>query len=194
MKPGRSRFAWELTRYVLAWALVVTAVVGLFWLLQEVLPEVVAADTTTTTVAAGDTTTSTGPTTSTTTSTTVAAETTTTTIASTTSAPSTTTTTLPPIRPPSEVTVRVLNSTPRVGLAASVAADLAEIGYVVVQPANATPQRSVTTILHAEGWGLEALELKETFFESESTVGLDDEGRTSGEVPVVVILGDSFPP
>lgn len=193
LKPGRSRFAWELTRYVIAWALVVTAVVGLFWLLQEVLPDVVAADTTTTTVGAGETTTSVDQTTTTTTT---PVETTTTTIADTTtsSAPTTTTTTLPPVRPPAEVTVRVLNSTPRVGLAASVAADLADLGYVVVQPANATPQRSVTTILHAEGWGLEALELKETAFESESTVGIDDEGRTSEEVPVVVILGDSFPP
>ncbi len=185
LRPGRSRFAWELVRYVLAWALVVTAVVGLFWLLQEVLPDLVASDTTTTTapVAASSTTTE-APTT-----TTEAPATTT----STEPEPTTTTTTLPAARPPEELTVTVLNSTPRVGLAAQVAADLAGLGYVVGQPANASPRRAVTTILHAEGFGLEAIELKETAFEDDATVGIDDEGRTSDEVDIVVILGDSDP-
>ena len=184
LKPGRSRFAWEVIRYVLAWALVVTAVVGLFWLLQEVLPDLVSSDaTTTTTEATGATTTtevSTTTSTSTTTTTTVPSET-------------TTTTTVPEARPPEEVSVTVLNSTPRVGLAAEVAADLAELGYVVGQPANATPQRAVTTILYAEGFGIEAIELKEAAFEDEATVGIDDEGRTSSTIDIVVIIGDSYP-
>jgi hypothetical protein len=186
LRPGRSRFAWELIRYVLAWALVVTAVVGLFWLLQEVLPDLVASDSTTTTTApVAASTTSTEPTT-TTTSTPV----TTTTV---TPRPTTTTTTTPAARPPEELAVTVLNSTPRVGLAAEVAADLAALGYVVGQPGNATPQRAVTTILHAEGFGIEAIELKETAFEDEATVGVDDEGRTDDETNIVVILGDSYP-
>ncbi len=188
LKPGRSRFAWELIRYVLAWALVVTAVVGLFWLLQEVLPDLVSSDGTTTTTTEPESASS---------STTVPATTTTTLPATTTTTeppePTTTTTTLPAARPPEEITVTVLNSTPRVGLAAEVAADLAGLGYLVGQPANATPQRGVTTILHAEGYGLEAIELKEAAFEDEATVGLDDEGRTSGEADIVVILGDSYP-
>ncbi len=193
LKPGRSRFAWEVTRYLLAWALVVSAVVGLFWLLQEVLPDVVGPDATSTTVAA-DTTTTTAPVD---TSTTLPAETstTTTTIAdTTTTTSSTTTTTLPPVRPPEEVTVLVLNSTPRVGLAAGIAADLADLGYVVVQPANATPRRPVTVILHTEDFALEALALQDAAFEEEAIVGLDDEGRTTEDVPIVVILGDSFQP
>jgi cytoskeletal protein RodZ len=188
LKPGRSRFAWELVRYVLAWALVVSAVVGLFWLLQEVLPDIVSSEattTTTTTEAPTASSTSTVPTTSTT----LPASTTTSEAAE----PTTTTSTTPAARPPEELTVTVLNSTTRVGLAAEVAADLADLGYLVGQPANATPQRAVTTILHAEGFGLEAIELKETAFEEEATVGLDDEGRTSGEADIVVILGDSYP-
>jgi hypothetical protein len=79
-------------------------------------------------------------------------------------------------------------------LAAGVAADLADLGYVVVQPANATPRRPVTVILHTEAFALEALALKEAAFEEETIVGLDDEGRTTDDVPVVVILGDSFQP
>lgn len=186
LKPGRSRFAWEVIRYVLAWALVVSLVVGLFWLLQEVLPDLVAGDTTTTTtsVVAGPTTT-----TSSTTTTTSPEQST-----STTEAPeTTTTTTLPSARPPEEVAVTVLNSTDRVGLAAQVAADLAGFGYVIGQPGNATPRRPVTTILHAEGFGIEAIELKESAFEDEAIVGVDDEGRTTPEINIVVILGDSFP-
>ncbi|MEX1279800.1 MAG: LytR C-terminal domain-containing protein [Acidimicrobiia bacterium] len=190
LKPGRSRFAWEVTRYLLAWALVVSAVVGLFWLLQEVLPDVVGPNATSTTLAADTTTTAPVDT-----STTVPAETTTTTIAGTTTTSSTvTTTTLPPVRPPEEVTVLVLNSTPRVGLAAGIAADLADLGYVVVQPANATPRRPVTVILHTEDFALEALALKDAAFEEDAIVGLDDEGRTTDDVPIVVILGDSFQP
>jgi len=184
LRPGRSRFAWELIRYVLAWALVVTAVVGLFWVLQEVLPDFVGSGDTTTTAPVAESST----TTQATTTTTVPPSTTTTEPDVT-----TTTTTLPAARPPEELSVTVLNSTPRVGLAAQVAADLAELGYVVGQPANATPQRAVTTILHAEGFGLEAIELKETAFEDEATVGVDDEGRTSDGVDIVVILGDSYP-
>ncbi len=167
LKPGRTRFAWELARYVIAWTVVVAAVVGLFWLLQEVLPEVVADETTTTTAPAPETTTTVAP------------------------AP-TTTTTLPVVRPPGEVTVLVLNSTLRIGLAARVAADLNDLGYVVEQPDNARPIRQFTTILHAEGYGLEALELAETAFEDEAIVGVDTEDRTSDEVNVVVVLGSSY--
>lgn len=186
LKPGRSRFAWEVIRYVLAWALVVTAVVGLFWLLQEVLPDLVSSDSATTTTAeAGGSTTSPAETATSTTSTST----------TTTSVPeeTTTSTTLPAARPPEEVSVTVLNSTPRVGLAAQVAADLAGFGYIIGQPANATPRRAVTTILHAEGYGLEAIELKESAFEDEATVGIDDEGRTTESINIVVILGDSYP-
>lgn len=184
LKPGRSRFAWELARYVIAWAFVVAAVVGLFWLLQEVLPEVIGDETTTTT--------STTPVTSTTvpeqTTTTLASDETTTTVAG----PTTTTTTLPVVRPPEEVTVLVLNSTLRVGLAARVAADLNELGYIVEQPDNARPLRSVTGIFHAEGYGLEALELAETAFEEEAIVGIDTDDRTNDEIDIVVVLGSSY--
>ena len=184
LKPGRSRFAWELARYVIAWAFVVAAVVGLFWLLQEVLPEVVADQTTTTTTSAPATTTTVAQATTTT----VAAGESTTTVA----AETTTTTTLPVVRPPEEVTVLVLNSTLRVGLAARVAADLHDLGYIVEQPANARPLRQFTTILHAEGYGLEALELAETAFEDEAIVGIDTEDLTSDDVNIVVVLGSSY--
>lgn len=184
LKPGRTRFAWELARYVIAWTVVVAAVVGLFWLLQEVLPEVVADETTTTTAPAPETTTTVAPAPTTT----VADGETTTTVA----VEPTTTTTLPVVRPPGEVTVLVLNSTLRIGLAARVAADLNDLGYVVEQPDNARPIRQFTTILHAEGYGLEALELAETAFEDEAIVGVDTEDRTSDEVNVVVVLGSSY--
>ena len=188
LKAGQSRFAWEVLRFVLGWALVVTLVVTLFWLLQEVLPAVVGETTTPTTIEQADTTTTTEPPVTTTTTTTEPPVTTTT------AAPTTsTTTTLAPVRPPEEVTVLVLNSTPRVGLAASAAADLAQLGYQVVVPANATPRRPVTVILHAEGYGLEAIEMA-THFEAAATVRPDDEGRTTTGVPIVVILGDSFSP
>lgn len=185
LKPGRSRFAWELARYVIAWALVVAAVVGLFWLLQEVLPAYVSSADSTTTTTVATTTTSTTPDASTTT--TLAEAPTTTVVES-----STTTTTMPLVRPPEEITVQVLNSTLRIGLAARVAADLDELGYLVEQPDNARPRRDFTTILHAEGYGLEALELAEAAFEEDAIVGIDTEDRTSDDVQIVVILGQSY--
>ncbi len=189
LKPGRSRFVWEVLRFVLGWALVVALVVSLFWLLQNVLPSLVAGDgsSSSTTSAVEMTSTTSGATTSTIPETTsTLADTTTTTRPE-----ATTTSEAPAVRPPEEITVLVLNSTPRVGLAGSAAARLAAEGYMVATPANASPRRPNTVILHAEGYAAEAEALTE-FFEDEAVFGVDDEGRTTDRIPIVVILGASY--
>lgn len=95
------------------------------------------ADSTTTTAPNGSSTTTTAPSTTTTTST---------------STTSTTTTTVnSSARPPSEVSVRVLNSTTTKGLAAGLTADLAALGYQMEEQDNYRPTLADTFIYYAPG-------------------------------------------
>lgn len=138
-----------------------------------------AADQTTTSTTSP--TTSEGPTSSTSTTTTVPTSTT-----ESTSPP----TTLRPARQPSEVSVIVLNSTSATGLAAGLSDELAEIGYVVAEPSNYTPELADTMIFHADGFSLEALELADTAVEG--TVASDPALTDSHGVDIVVVLGLSY--
>ncbi|UCG40675.1 MAG: LytR C-terminal domain-containing protein [Acidimicrobiia bacterium] len=186
LAPGRGRFYWELTRYVIAWAAVVGALVGVFWLISNLLP---AWLETTDTTAAAPTTVTAAPE-----STTSVPESTTTTVAeSTTTTSSTTTTTVPPVRPVEETWVLVLNSTNRSGLAGGATGVLGEAGYLTLVPDNYPTTLEATRILHAEGLGLEAAQLAASFF-PDAEVLLDTEGLTAADPDLVVILGLDYEP
>ncbi|NND83925.1 MAG: LytR C-terminal domain-containing protein [Acidimicrobiia bacterium] len=185
LAPGRGRFFWELTRYLIAWAAVVGALVGVFWLISNLLP---AWLETTDTTEAVSTTVAAAPESTTTT---VVEVTTTTT--STTTTPTTTTTTLPPVQPVEETWVLVLNSTGRSGLAGGATGLLGDAGYLTLIPDNYPTTLEVTRILHAEGLGLEAAQLAASFF-PEAEVLLDTEGLTAADPDLVVILGLDYEP
>lgn len=187
LAPGRGRFLWELTRYVIAWSAVVGALVGVFWLISNLLPAWL--ETTDTTVAAP--TTGAAPSEP---STTTVPETTTSTVAETTTTTSTTTTTtVPPVRPVEETWVLVLNSTNRAGLAGGATGVLGEAGYLTLVPDNYPTTLEVTRILHAEGLGLEAAQLAANFF-PDAEVLLDTEGLTAADPDLVVVLGLDYEP
>ncbi len=185
LAPGRGRFIWELTRYLIAWAAVVGALVGVFWLISNLLPAwlettdtTVAAPTTVvpvTTEAVVDTSTTSAPSTTTTSSTT------------------TTTTTVPAVQPVEETWVLVLNSTGRTGLAGGATGLLGDAGYLTLVPDNYPTTLEVTRILHAEGLGLEAAQLAASFF-PDAEVLLDTEGLTAADPDLVIILGLDYEP
>lgn len=141
---------------------------------------------TTSTTSGGDSTSSTvaettgsSSTTSTTTSTTTTSTTST----------STTTTTLAGPLPPTEVTVRVLNSTTRSGIAAALTADLAALGYQMIEQDNYRPTLADTFVYYAEG-----------FEEEAAVVAQNVEGGIVAENPapdpsanVLIILGTNYP-
>jgi len=74
-----------------------------------------------------------------------------------------TTTTLPPTtvaaRPPSEVTIRVLNATDVVGAAGSQSEILQQNGYQAVEPDDAGMTLETTKVLYAAGYEQEAAEM-----------------------------------
>ncbi len=184
LAPGRGRFIWELTRYLIAWAAVVGALVGVFWLISNLLPAWL--ETTDTTVAA--------PTTVVPVTTEAVAETSTTSRPSTTTtSTTTTTTTIPVVLPVEETWVLVLNSTGRAGLAGGATGLLGDMGYSMLVPDNYPTTLETTRILHAEGLGLEAAQLAASFF-PDAEVLLDTEGLTAADPDLVVILGLDYEP
>lgn len=116
--------------------------------------DALAGDTTTSTTEATTTTLSDG---STTTATTEASTTTTTTTES------TTTTTLPLPRPPAEVTVLVLNSTDRSGVAGALTTSLGEAGYRTLQPDNYEPTLDQSRVWYVGDFAPEAADIAAEF-------------------------------
>ncbi len=183
LAPGRGRFLWELARYIVAWVAIVAALVGVFWLISNLLPTWLGtSSTTTTTVVAVESTIAQ-------TTTTAPAATTSSTEATTTIA--TTTTTVPAVLEPSSLWVLVLNSTGRPGLAGGATGLLDEAGYLVLTPDNYATTLEVTRIVHAEGLGIEAAQLANAFF-PDAEVLLDTEGLTAADPDLVVILGTDY--
>lgn len=135
----------------------------------------------------GDTTTTetTSPSTESTSSTTAS---TTTTTATTTEA-TTTTTEAVVVREPSEVTVIVLNSTGRSGLAAEVTATLAGAGYQTLQADNYEPALEQSRVWFVGDFAPEAAELAANFVSDAAVEAY--EGPDVG-ADIVVVLGAGF--
>ena len=120
--------------------------------------------------------------------TTQATTTTTTTAQPSTTAEAATTTTVAQPRPAGEVTVLVLNSTGRSGLAARVTAELAALGYQMLEEDNYPTRLATTAVWYAPGFELEAQVLAENFPDAEvEPFPGDDESAD-----IVVVLGASF--
>jgi hypothetical protein len=120
--------------------------------------------------------------------TTTEASATTTTTTPTTTTEATTTTTTQPEREPSEVTVLVLNSTTRSGLAAAVTADLAALGYQMLEQDNYRPTLDVSAVWFAPGFEREADTLAVQIPDAVVEPFAGDDVLAD----IVVILGASF--
>lgn len=188
--PGRhasddtSRFRRDLFRMSLLGLLAIAAIAAITVGLQLFLGDGNAPSTTTVPVAAPTSTTTTLPTTTTSTT-----STTTTTTTTTTTLPATTTTTLPPPREPEELTVLVLNSTRRSGLAGRTTQRIAELGYQTLEADNYADTLDVSLVRYAR----EELE-REAEALAEGIPDANLELWTEGDPPadLVVILGLSY--
>lgn len=182
--PGYGGFARELVIFVLKvlfWGAIVFGAVLLF---QVIFPGDDSGDTTTTspstTVTADGSTASTAATTTTT-----IAPTTTSTVATTTTIA--TTTTLAG-RNPSEITVLVLNSTNRSGLAADLADTLTDAGYQTVEPENWETPFTVSRIWYVAGFESEARAIAR-YVSPDAIVELF-QGVTQADI--IIVIGASY--
>ena len=133
-----------------------------------------ASDTTATTESAGP---------SSTDSTTTTASTTTTTVET------TTTTEAVTVRAPSEVTVIVLNSTGRAGIAGSLTTALGEAGYRTLQADNYSPGLDQSRVWYVGDFAPEAAELQAVFVPDAAVEAY--EGPDVG-ADIVVVLGAGY--
>ena len=138
----------------------------------------------------------TGPTTTTTTTTTVPETTTSEPGATTTSSQEATSTTVTDtsttvaVRPPSEVTVVVLNSMGLDGAASRLNNELTEAGYQTLTPDNFTPEQDPSRIWYRDGFAAEAASLVE-YFPNATVEPLPDETLQEG-ADVVLVLGTGY--
>lgn len=102
--------------------------------------------------------------------------------------PTTTTTTLPLPIAPSELTVLVLNSTTKSGIAARATATLDKLGYQMLEPDNYEPILETSRVWYTEGMVTEAHELAAQFPDARV------EPYEGSEAPahIVVVLGTSY--
>jgi hypothetical protein len=100
---------------------------------------------------------------------------------------STTTTTEPPLDP-SQVTVLVLNSTERSGLASRLTEKIAALGYQTMEPDNYATPLDDSVLRYADGFADEADELARVL--SEIIVEPDPEPRSIADL--VIVLGASY--
>lgn len=94
------------------------------------------------------------------------------------------------VRPPSEVTVVVLNSMGLDGAASRLTSELAEAGYQTATPDNLTPEQDPSRIWFREGFAAEAASLVE-FVPGATVEALPDETLQEG-ADVVVVLGTGY--
>jgi cytoskeletal protein RodZ len=179
--PGHGRFFRELGLFLLKVVFWGAIVFGAVWLFQTLFDSEDEPTTTTSTTASTTTSTTT---TITTTPTTVAPTTTTSAVTTTTEA---TTTTLD-VRDPSEITVLVLNSTTRTGLAAGLAATLQEAGYQTLEPENWATPFTVSRVWYVAGFEVEAAVIVD-FVSEDAIVELFD-GVTQADI--IIVLGASY--
>ncbi len=188
--PGRhasddtSRFRRDLFRMSLLGVLAVAAIAAVTVGLQVLLG---GDDSPPPTTAPASTTTSTS-TTTTTAPPTTATSTTTTTTTTTTTLPTTTTTTLPPPLEPGELTVLVLNSTRRTGLAGRTTQRISEQGYRTLPADNYSPTLDTSLVRYAPGLEREAETLAALIPDANLELSPEDDPPAQ----LVVILGLSF--
>lgn len=103
--------------------------------------------------------------------------------------PETTTTTLPLPRPPAEVTVLVLNSTDRSGIAGTLATSLGEAGYQTLQPDNFEPTLEQSRVWYVGDFAPEAADLAAEFVPDAAVEPY--EGPDLG-ADIVVVLGVGY--
>jgi len=104
--------------------------------------------------------------------------------------PTSTTSTIAMAVEPSGLTVLVLNSTSRTGLAAGATADLAALGYRTEEPSNISPERTLLEIYFVEGRELEAIALSDAL--GGATLYLDTQEIVPAGVDLVVVLGTDY--
>lgn len=183
LADGKGRFTWEVSKFVLGWVVGVAVLVfggQALWGYLPTLADRVSSDTTLppVTVTLVEPTTTTSP---------IVVVTTTSTTSTTST---TTTTTLPTAADPSEITVLVLNSTSRTGLAASATADIATLGYLTEEPTNIAPERAGLEIYYIDGLDLEAIALSELL--GGAILFLDTQDIVPAGVDLVVVLGADY--
>jgi LytR cell envelope-related transcriptional attenuator len=104
----------------------------------------------------------------------------------------TSTTAGPDVRPPSEVTVIVLNSMGLDGAAGTVTTQVAEAGYQTLTPDNFEPEQDPSRIWYREGYAADAAAMID-FLPGAQVEPLPDE--TIGEgANVVLVLGTGYTP
>jgi len=183
--PGYRRLLRELFIFmvkVVFWGAIVFGAVLLF---QMIFPGDDSSATTTTFQSTTATTVASTATTEATTTTTVAPTTTTTTETTTTTIA--TTTTLAG-RDPSEITVLVLNSTNRSGIAADLSETLAEVGYQTLESTNWETPFSVSRIWYVTGFEAEAAVLVR-YVSPDAIVELF---QGVSQADIIIVLGASY--
>lgn len=182
--PGYSGFYRELGIFamkVVFWGAIVFGAVLLF---QAIFSSDDDPATTTTAAVSSSTTAATSVTTETTTTTTAPVTTTT---AATTTTTQATTTTLGG-RDPSEITVLVLNSTPRGGIAAALSETLSEAGYQTLEPENWETPFTVSRVWYVAGFETEGAVIAR-YVSSDAIVELF-QGVTQADI--IIVLGASY--
>lgn len=201
---GMGDFIRGLTLYILKWFLFGAIVFLVVWAVIVKVPdwfpsEEAAIASTSTVVATSVPTASTRATPATTApaKTTTTSAVVTTTVPSTTTAPTTTqapaaptTTVAPAGLNPSEISVRVLNSTPRGGLAATVTANLLDLGYLMLEQGNYSPTLTTTTIFYIPGYADVAGDLAA---ELPGAVSVEENPAGTPSADLLVVLGSSYP-
>lgn len=94
------------------------------------------------------------------------------------------------VRPPSEVTVVVLNSMGLDGAAGRMTEDLAEAGYQTLTPDNLEPELDPSRIWYREGYAAEAASMTE-FVPGAQVEPLPDESLQEG-ADVIMVLGTGY--
>ena len=105
----------------------------------------------------------------------------------------TTTTTTQPVSvdlSPAEITVRVLNSTTRGGLAATVTSNLAALGYRMLEQNNYTPALDTTTVFYVPGYDIMAADLAAQL---PGAVEVEPNPSSTPSADLLVVLGASYP-
>ena len=182
--PGYGGFYRELGIFavkVVFWGAIVFGAVLLF---QAIFSSDDDPATTTTAAVSSSTTAATSVTTETTTTTTAPVTTTT---AATTTTTQATTTTLGG-RDPSEITVLVLNSTPRGGIAAELSETLSEAGYQTLEPENWETPFTVSRVWYVAGFETEGAVIAR-YVSSDAIVELF-QGVTQADI--IIVLGASY--
>lgn len=183
--PGYGRFFRELGIFVLKVVFWGAIVFGAVWLFQTIFGS--GEEPTTTTTTGQSTTASTAAVTSTTAATTsTVAPTTTTTEAATTTTEAPTTTLAG--RDPSEITVLVLNSTERSGIASELTATLSDAGYQTLEPTNWATPFTVSRIWYVDGFEIEGAVIAR-YVSTDAIVERFD-GVTQADI--IIVLGASY--